>query len=160
MADRALRTYWDSCVFIHALKKTEGHYKKIRALEDEAKSGTADIFISALVIAEVVKTKKHGKMSDTDLRLIKGYFENKWIKVVPVDRPVAKSAADIVRNHDLKPPDAIHLATAIRCGCDVFYTYDGDGDDPGLLQEHGKIGIPSLTIKKPGDFGQMTTDMI
>ncbi|MGD0141002.1 MAG: type II toxin-antitoxin system VapC family toxin, partial [Tepidisphaeraceae bacterium] len=132
MAADKPRVYWDSCIFIHAFKRTPSHWETIVAIEKQAKSGELDIFVSALVIAEVVNSKAHGKMNDADVRAIGRYFRNKYIKVVPVDRPVASSAADIVRNHDLKPPDAVHVATAIRTQCQVFYTYDGEGSAQGL----------------------------
>jgi predicted nucleic acid-binding protein len=153
------RVYWDSCIFIYAFKKSPAHYSTILAIENQAKSGELDIFVSALVIAEVVNSKTHGKMADGDIRAIAKYFRNKFIKIVPVDRMVAGAAADIVRNFDLRPPDAIHIATAIRTKCDVFYTYDGDGKTQGLLQRDGMIGIPAIPIKRPGQWGQMMLGM-
>jgi predicted nucleic acid-binding protein len=158
MADKR-RIYWDSCIFIYAFKKTPAHYSTILAIEKQAKAGECDIFVSALVIAEVVNSKTHGRMTDGDIKAIDNYFRNKFIKIVPVDRPIAKSAADIVRNHYLKPPDAIHVANAIRTKCEVFYTYDGDGSTQGLLQLNERIGIPALPIKRPGEWGQMTLGM-
>jgi predicted nucleic acid-binding protein len=159
MAAEKPRIYWDSCVFIHAFNKTPSHFSTILAIEKEAKAGELEIFVSVLVIAEVVNSRTHGKMTDADTRAIAKYFRNKYIKIVPVDRPVATAAADIVRNHDLKPPDAIHVATAIRTKCEVFYTYDGGGGARGLLDCDGNIGIPALPIKRPGEWGQMTIGM-
>jgi predicted nucleic acid-binding protein len=159
MADKP-RIYWDSCIFIHAFKKTAAHFPTILAIEKQAKSGQLEIFASALVIAEVVNHKPPGQMmTDGDVRSVGNYFRNKFIKIVPVDRIVAKNAAGIVRNHSLTPLDAIHIATAIRTECEVFYTYDGDGNHPGLLQQNQKIGVPSLPIKRPGEWGQMQIGM-
>jgi predicted nucleic acid-binding protein len=161
MRDDAKKTYWDSCVFISALdKKDADRVKKIVAIERQARSGEVRIFVSALVLAEVVRTKEHGKMTESEIRIIQAYFQKKFVSIVPVDRIIAKAAADIVRNNDLKPLDAIHLATAIRCGCEVFYTYDGDGKEFGLLKMDGQIGVPAMPIKRPGDWGQITIDMI
>jgi predicted nucleic acid-binding protein len=159
MSDKP-RVYWDSCIFIHAFKKTPAHFNTILDIEKQAKAGSLEIFVSALVIAEVVNHKPPGQaMTDGDIRYIRNYFRNKFIKIVPVDRPIATRAADIVRNNGLKPPDAVHVATALRTECDVFYTYDGDGNQPGLLQHNQKIGVPSLPIKRPGEWGQMTIGM-
>src|SRR5262249_20743417 len=83
------------------------------------------------------------------------YFRHKFIRVIPVDRIIAKQAAEIVRLHQLKPPDAIHVATALRTKCAVLYTYDGtDGDSQKMLPKSGQIGSPTIPIKIPGDFGQ------
>jgi predicted nucleic acid-binding protein len=152
--------YWDSCIFIHALQKTPGHAPKILAIENDAKDGKLVVYVSALVIVEVCKLKRHGTTSDHEVRQISDYFRHKFVRVVPVDRPIARMAAEIVRNHDLKPPDAIHVATALRTKCEVFYTYDGDGNDPGLLKMSGVIGSPALPIKRPGEWGQMTIPML
>ena len=156
-ADRK-HAYWDACVFIHAFQKTAAHYSTIIELEKLAKAGEWYIFGSTLIIAEVVKPNH--AITDSQARSISNYFRNnRYIKIVPVDRKIAQNAAEIVRNHGLKPADAIHIATAIRTKCEVFYTYDGDGNSQGLLQKDGKIGVPALPIKRPGEWGQMTIGM-
>ena len=40
---------------------------------------------------------------------------------------------------NLKPPDAIHLASAVLGNVAEFHTFDGDGRRPGLLQLDGEI---------------------
>jgi predicted nucleic acid-binding protein len=154
MANEPKRIYWDSCVFIDALRKTSARWPKIQELENQAKSGKLIIFTSTLAIAEVVKLKEHGELTEAERHLISGYFRNKFVRVVPVDRVIAKSAADIVRVHSLKPPDAIHVATAIRTVCCVLFTYDGDGgDSTKMLGKNEMIGLPAIPIKRPGEFG-------
>ncbi|MCC6240140.1 MAG: type II toxin-antitoxin system VapC family toxin [Phycisphaerales bacterium] len=152
--------YWDSCVFIDGLRKTRSRWPQIAELESQAKGGKLAIFTSALTIAEVVRLGTNNELSEPERQQIDSYFRHKFIRVVPVDRIVARQAAEIVRNHRLKPPDAIHVATAIRTECRVFYTYDGDGGDADkLLGKNGTIGSPALPIKRPGEFGQMTLDV-
>ncbi len=153
MASKLPRYYWDSCVFIDAIQKTSGRIEHIRSIEAEARRNKLQIVASTLAIAEVAKTKS-GTLTEEQARLIASYFENDFIIVVQVDRPVAKRASDHVRNHPIKPPDAIHVATAIRAGVDVLYTYDGDGQKPGLLQLDGQIG--NLAIKTPDHFASDT----
>lgn len=155
MATEPQRVYWDSCIFIDGLRQTTNRWPQIEMLEHEAKGGAIAIYTSTLTIAEVVKIKEYGELTVEEGRLIAAYFRHKFIRVVPIDRVVARSAAEIVRNHQLKPPDAIHVATAIRSKCCVMYTYDGDGGDSNkLLGKNGQIGVPALAIKRPGEFGQ------
>lgn len=158
MATEPERTYWDSCVFIDALRQTtqpEDRWSKISKLIARAKAGKSTIWTSALAIAEVVRGKEHGQLSEEEERKIRALFFAKFVKLIPVDRLIAKHAAEIVRTFTLKPPDAVHVATAIRCRCEVLYTYDGgDGDPRKILTHHGQIGLPAMPIKRPGEWGQ------
>lgn len=63
---------------------------------------------------------------------------------VALDWFVARIARDRVGRYDLKPRDAIHLATAIHMKVDEFHTYDD-----GLLKLDGKMPGISLRIKRP-----------
>src|SRR5205085_7098644 len=92
-------SYWDSCIFIDGLKKTAGRFPQISQLEGEAKAGRLFIFTSTMAIAEVVKLKEYGPLTEDQLRDIAAYFRHKFIRVIPVDRVVARSAAEIVREH-------------------------------------------------------------
>lgn len=104
MAADIPRVYRDSCIFIHALKKTPEHYSKIISIENEARDGRLNIYVSSLVIAEVAWFEKRKDITEEQYHLIARYFQHKFMRVVPVDRPVAKIAAEIVRNHELHPP--------------------------------------------------------
>ena len=155
MAADSNYNYWDSCIFIDGLKKTAGRYPQILQLEIEARAGSLFIFASALAIAEVVKLKDYGPLTEDEAREIANYFRHKFVRILPVDRLIARSAAQIVREHDLKPPDAIHVATALRARCAVMYTYDRAmyTYDRALLDKSGMIGEPAIPIKSPGEFG-------
>ena len=48
------------------------------------------------------------------------------LKVVSADKQVCLTAAQLRAAYKLKTPDAIHLATAIDSGCDVFITNDSN----------------------------------
>lgn len=62
-------------------------------------------------------------------------------------------ARELIWQHlSLRPNDAIHLASALRANCTLYYTYDR-----GLLDLDGKI--PGLEITEPIWKGQMLLDM-
>jgi len=143
--------YWDSCVFIDGLRQTPGRFPQIAQLDATAKSGDIYIFCSTLAIAEVVKMNSYGPLRTAEEQNIAAYFRHKFIKLIQVDRTIARSAAEIVRQHELKPPDAIHVATAIRTrGC-VLYTYDKQ-----LLDKSGQTGDPVVLFKNPGELASPT----
>lgn len=79
-------------------------------------------------------------------------FKNPYIVVKSVDRftVTAERAAEITRQHGIKPPDAIHVATAIRWQCECLQTIDGlEGGRKKLLTFDGKVEVPSLKIEVP-----------
>ena len=98
-------------------------------------------------MAEVVKEScdsPNSKLSKTDAAKIRDFFENDFVTIRNVDRLIAERAGEFVREHNLKPPDAIHAATALSFKCDCLHTYDKK-----LLRLDGKIGWPTLSIKAP-----------
>lgn len=120
----------------------------LKQLVDQAKAGEIAIVTSTLAIAEVTSCGLDDEAEQK--RLIREFFENDYIHVRAVDRRIAESAASISRIHRLKPPDAIHVATAIRWGVYSLQTYDGEGGKPRkLLSYNGLIGNPSLRIEVP-----------
>ncbi len=76
-----------------------------------------------------------------------------------VDEVIAKTAAALRRDHGIKTCDALHIATALRYGVPVLYTYDGLAEDgttikghPFLLSYDGVFGgEEKLKIKVPKD---------
>lgn len=144
--------YWDSCVFIDALQHTAGRYDILREIVESAKRGETRIVTSAFSIAEVISLSSDRPVSAADAKKIKEFFENDYIKLRNVDRPTIELAADIGRQNIIKPPDALHIATAIRAKCRELQTYDGVNDPTNkkrLLFYDGKIGVPALAIKVP-----------
>ncbi len=104
------------------------------------------IVTSALTIAEVLWLKGHKKVDASHARKIEAFFRHSWIVVREVDRFVAEDARELVWNKNVKPKDAIHLATALRqdVTLDQFDTFDGD-----LIKLSGALGNPPLTIGRP-----------
>jgi len=46
------------------------------------------------------------------------------MQLVSIDSETAKVAADLRARYNLRTPDALQLATAIKAGCDAFLTND------------------------------------
>jgi predicted nucleic acid-binding protein len=58
-----------------------------------------------------------------------------------VTRAIAEDAQDLVWGNDIRPKDAIHVATALEVRATALETFDED-----LLK---KFGVRGLTIRKP-----------
>ena len=104
-----------------------------------------------MALAEVYKKKRFktpiGEQLDEFLELAnEAYFE-----IIEVDREIGIEAHKLCREHadfGLMPSDAVHLACAIRAGCDVLLTWDR----PLASITHKKIRIEEPTILQAGIF--------
>ena len=91
--------------------------------------------------AEVIKDKGRPPLSPAEESVIDVELSRSFITWVEVDFLIAQKARSLARRHSLKPVDAVHLATAIRAGCDQFLAWDGDF-------RNGTV-IESVTLEEP-----------
>lgn len=158
MASPSKRICWDSCAWIALIQKekiidartgaVEDRYAACRAIIDlTERTRKIELVVSALALAEVCK---HPGVSSTPDDKIQEYFEHEYILTIPVDVLVGTTARRLMLagHARLKPPDAVHLATAIVANVDELHTFDGPLLDlDGLLTKSD--GTP-LRICKPG----------
>jgi predicted nucleic acid-binding protein len=136
------RVYWDNCAFIDRIEAVRAdRLPVLRAITGAGERGELAIVTSVLSMAEVVKLKDL-KTADhaTKEALIKSFFENDYIHLRAVDPRTSGLARRIVRDHGLKPPDAIHIATAILSKTEIVHTCDDDKMTP----LNGKIKYPEI----------------
>lgn len=150
-----VRPYLDSGVFISWLRDSDvgpladGSVGDRRPASEhvllEAQNGNYKAVTSFFTMAEVYKKKGSPDypgitLTDEQNGKILKYFENEWIEWVLLDRLVAEEANRLLLRYKaqkLRPPDAVHLASALRAKCDVFLTWDG----PLLAISHPDIRI-------------------
>lgn len=141
-----IRIYWDACTFISRIQGDVGRIADLEFITDEAAAGKVQIVTSALSIAEACHIRRDCSADEKlrDIEAIGKFFDNDYIHVIQLTRKIATEAAKIAVQQGLKPPDAIHLATAIGSNCQIVHTYDDK-----LLKRDGQVGSPPLTIKTP-----------
>lgn len=138
--------YWDAVTFLGWLKEEPDKVDEIRPVIEAAESGTVTLVTSTLTIPEVLWLKGQQKIDPQNANKIEAFFRHSWIVVREVDRFIAEAARDLVWNKNVKPKDAIHLATALRHDVD----YDQfDTFDTGLIKLSGSLGNPPLIIGRP-----------
>lgn len=125
---------------------TENRAKPCNHVIDLASKKKVEIATSGLSLAEVCK---HEFIRTQDGDTLSDFFRNEYILIVPVDRHVGTLARQYMQagHAGLRPPDAIHLATAIVADVSEFHTFDDK-----LLkldQKIPKLGGSLLKICKP-----------
>lgn len=122
------RIYLDSNIIISAFGSDADYDVTEHILEIiEAASGTASppFIISELALAEVLVRPLRSNASEEILRMQGILSPSQWLAVVPVDRDILWSAAQLRAYHThLRLPDAIHVATAIASRCSHLLTAD------------------------------------
>ena len=121
------RRYLDASVFVAFLNEesipTADGTPRVavaRRILEQAAAGTCRIVTSALSVAEVRIFPGATVAPPAGA----GIFDPQRIQVVNLDLAIALSAQALGNAYNLKPPDAIHLATAIRHGCDELLVWD------------------------------------
>ena len=69
------------------------------------------------------------------------------LELTPMDAPVAALAAQFGAAYKLKASDAVHLASAVSIGADVFITNNSRDFDPALILE--------VRVVFPADLGTL-----
>ena len=138
------RRYWDTVCFLGWLNEESDKVEACQGVIDAAEKGEIEIVTSAYTLCEVLYLKGHQPIEKEQAAKIKEFFENDYIHVIPVDRVIADMARDVYWDHNVKPKDAVHVATALRAEVSIFDTFD-----PELIRLNNSIGNPPLIIGVP-----------
>ena len=154
----AKRRYWDADVFLGWFLNEPDKVEKCRGVVKSAEDGDIEIVTSAITLVEVIKLKGQSQLKKSDEETIHKFFEQEFIAVRVVDRPIAERARNLIWEHNIKPKDAIHVATALKLKISIMDTFDG-----GLIKlskKHGrpllKIGRPDIPIQESLNFNEKT----
>lgn len=126
------RVYWDACSWIALIQKekitqpsgqVEDRDMMCRSVMEAAKKNRLEIVTSAFCLAEVCKNPD--VRSDSPDR-IADFLENDYILTTAVDTVVGHRARKLMTSGygGLKPPDAVHVATALILNVDEMHTFD------------------------------------
>ena len=158
------RVYWDACAWISYINKEmpsaqneikHPRFEMCRDTLKRAEKGEIEIVTSAFTLAEVCK-----RASDSSSPVINlaAFFDQKYILLIPVDKQIGMKAQSLqlAGLAGLKPPDAIHLASALVANVPVFHTFDknllrmdkkfalGDGSEMAIVKPTEELPMPPL----------------
>ena len=146
--------YWDSDCFLGWLQAEAGKMELCQGTLERAEKGQVGIITSSLTLAEVLWMRHAPKLPQEKADKLRSFFRRSYIRVYNLTRGIAESAQDLVWNHNVKPKDAVHVATALELKILILETFD-----QGLLDNNGRIGSPPLVIRKPLPPIQGTLDL-
>lgn len=136
--------YWDSDAFLGWLQNEPGKAELCDGTIKRAEAGEVLIITSALTITEVLWLRGGPKVTRDKADILHRFFRRSFIRVRNVTRAVAESAQGLVWDHNIKPKDALHVATALDAKALVLETFDD-----GLIGKSGTVGEPPLMVRKP-----------
>lgn len=128
------RVYWDACAWIAYINQEkkitnqdgtiENRFDMCRRILDDAENGTVEIVTSAFTLAEVCKSPD---VKTSPLENLAAFFDRSYFLIIPVDMAIGRQAQSIQVSGlvNVKPPDAIHLASAQKASVKEFHTFDG-----------------------------------
>ena len=153
MTSEPRKIYWDSSCFICFLNANEEARRRI--CEDilyHAQNGGIQLWTSTWTIVEVIRPKKPGsqalKLTPIQIDKIQGMFDWPFLMKIHLDERVAREAVKLARNCGLRPPDAVHAASAILTKLDVLQRWDRDFDkikqliaveEPQFITQQGEL---------------------
>ena len=148
------RRYWDSTNWISLLAEDEVDRADIcQNILNDMVAGKLTVITSSWTLAEVIRRRHSPGISSDDDQIITGFFrQHDNLVIHDVTRAIAEKARSLSREHRLRPADAVHLATALSSGADVFETWDM-GDFSPLR------GLVPLEIREPTWEGFIPMDL-
>lgn len=111
-------------LFVYHFERNRKYGRRAAALFDAAERGRVRLVTSVLSLMEVLVVPR--RLGDERLcgryRDIFRFFPNLTVRAV--EEEIADAAAALRASAAIRPPDAIHLATAVVCGADAFISQD------------------------------------
>jgi predicted nucleic acid-binding protein len=145
--------YVDSSVLIDVITQKD-YYKARRAGRtlSAIAAGRARGIASWLVLAEVISAPGPDVPEDTRDLVQRALAQNTLLEWAEVERLVSRQARELGHRYpNVAGADAVHLATALRCGAEYFFT-----TDLKLIRKlHGRddtspVRVDRLIVQQPG----------
>lgn len=148
MTSKSPLIYWDTCIFLTLLnedrKNPEFHF--IKMIHEDAQKGKIIIVTSCITLTEAYFLRD-GKENKKNIRTIRNFFSNTYIRLVEVTRPIAEQTQEFRQKYHKQVDfeDAIHLTTSIDRDISTFLTVDGNRQPENKL---GKVRRNLLLLDK------------
>jgi predicted nucleic acid-binding protein len=110
--------------YIYFVENHPDYADKMEAIFELVETEAIEVTTSVLTLTETLMKPIQAE----DKALIQAYrellSETDYIHLLPVTAKFAAEAAKLRAKYNLRTPDALHIATAIKSGCNAFLTND------------------------------------
>jgi predicted nucleic acid-binding protein len=114
----------DSVIIIYLIEKNPKYLEQTIFLAEQITQGEITAISSSLLLTEVLVKPLRDKDSDLVSSYQKILQNSQNFYLVNLTPTIAYQTAELRANYNIKPPDAVHIATAIESGCQAFLTND------------------------------------
>lgn len=130
------RIYIDSCLIIYLIERNASFYGLVA--NAMRRQDANEICISPLVKLEclVAPLRREDQVLQQRYRNFFG-----TVTSLPIPEAVYEDATTLRARYHLKTPDALHLAVALRQGCEELWT-----NDDRLAKAAGKMAVNKLAL--------------
>ncbi len=141
---RDRRVYFDTNIFIYLLEGSEPFVAALREVRDLIADQRITVVSCDLVHAEILPL--HARRNDQQaIERIIGFL--RFFEPLPVSPQIMIHAGILRGETGMRTPDAVHVASAIQGGCELFLTNDTGIRVPAnmtriLLSDHAAITNP------------------
>lgn len=123
------KLYWDACAWLGLINEEPSKRRELEMVYDAARRGNCELWTSTWAVVECFRedAEKHDEKPYPEARLvrIRNFFNQPFIKKIPLDSIIADRAAHILRTSKLNNKgDAVHLASALWWSVDALHTFD------------------------------------
>lgn len=118
------RIYFDTNLFICLVEQNGEFAEFLNALVSEIAENEQTVFTSELSLGECLMGAFKAKSEGLEAVYMDLIAPSAMIKPIAITRQIITASARLGADARMKLPDAIHVATAIAAGCEVFLTND------------------------------------
>ena len=137
LRDRLLgrRVYFDANIIIYLIEGFPLYQKLINDVQLILENDDFVAYTSELSICESL-IKPFKVKADNTASLFRTFLEESGcFSMIAIDRDILIKSAHIAASTAMKTPDAIHIATAMASGCDLFLSNDKNIRMPESLEK-------------------------
>ncbi len=117
--------YVDTNVVIYSVERVEPYRTLLAPMWERAHAGDLAIVSSESIVIEAL-VRPLRERNAVLVRFLLDMFNAEEVRLIPAARSHWEHGARIRADTGLKAADALHAATALQAGCDLFITNDAD----------------------------------